>query len=404
MAYHRKKYTSRRDRIKKHGRNFRLVVIFGLIMIAVLVFRNRVSIYDYIRTLFLLNRMAGNRKRKTLWIVIGVLAALVVIYWTGPQPATPDFEKLHLNRFSTDLNALEDSLKAAEAALPVKPDNHARIVWDTPYVRTAFSMVYLHGNGASQEEGDPFHEALAARYGCNLFLARLHDHGLESEEPMKDISPEPWMQSALDAIMVGKQIGEKVILVSCSTGSTLGLYLQSRFPDLVYAHIMFSPNIDLFDPRSFLLSGPWGLQLGRLVVGGENYSWTAPDKAEKYWYTTYRVEALTQLKTMIDATMTADNFNAIDEPVFMAYYFKDEQLQDSVVSVKRMIEMFDQLGTPVPAKMKVALPDAGTHVIASDLFNDQIATVWPPLIEFCEQTLGLPVARETDWRFFLDFR
>jgi pimeloyl-ACP methyl ester carboxylesterase len=235
--------------------------------------------------------MTEKKKRRWLLITIAILGSLVIVYFLGPKPAKPDFSSLTLRTLNPDLKVLEDSINAKEASVKLKPDNEARIVWATPYQKMPYSMVYLHGNGASQEEGDPIHEALANRYGCNLYLARLEDHGLTGDNPLLDIDPLQWMQSALDAIAVGKAIGEKVILVSCSTGSTLALYLASKYPDLVEAQIMLSPNVDYYDPRSFMMAWPWGLQMTRLILGSDFYGWKAPGLAQQYWYTRYRPES-----------------------------------------------------------------------------------------------------------------
>jgi pimeloyl-ACP methyl ester carboxylesterase len=338
---------------------------------------------------------------KILLILIGVL---LLAFFLGPKPKKIDFSKIHTTHYSNDLHALEDSLNAAESKMPLKKDNQARIVWDTAYVKTPYSMVYLNGHGASQEEGDPIHEALAHRYGCNLFLSRLEGDGLVTDDPMLNIDPVKWMQSAMDAIAVGQAIGDKVILVSCSTGSTLGLYLEAKYPGLVAAHIMFSPNIDLYDPKSFLLDQHWGLQLARFILGGNSYSWSAPPAAQQYWYTTYRIESLVTMKSVIDQTMTASTFSEIKDPVFMAYYFRDQENQDTTVSVIRMKEMYTQLSTPESLKRSVALPDAGTHIIASDIFNDHLYTLWKPLTSYCENVLKLPLADTSDYITFMDLR
>lgn len=348
--------------------------------------------------------MITQGKRKWLFIVAGSIGVLFLAYILGPKPSRPDFSSIVIPSFSTDLKVLEDSLNRAEASLPIKPDNQARIVWATPYQKTPYSMVYLHGNMASQEEGDPIHEALADRYGCNLFLARLNDHGLQEENPMLDIDPVEWMQSALDAIAIGKAIGEKVILISCSTGSTFALYLASKYPDLVEAQVMFSPNIDYYDSRSWMMTLPWGLQLSRKIIGSDFYGWDASAPAKRYWHTRYRIEGLITLKAILDETMTEETFKKINDPLFLSYYYRDETHQDKVVSVKRMKEMFSQLGTPAEMKTEVILADAGTHIIASDLFNSQIESLWKPTIEFCEQIVKLVPVKDSDWKLFLDFR
>lgn len=344
------------------------------------------------------------RGKHKKWPVIltAFLGIVCLVYLLGPKPPKPDFSDIHLKKYNTDLHALEDSLNNAEATLPLKPDNEARIIWETPYVKTPYSIIYLHGNGASQEEGDPIHEALAHRYGSNLFLARLADHGLQGENPMLDINPQEWMQSALDAIAIGKAIGEKVIVVSCSTGSTLDLYLASMYPNQVEGHVMMSPNVDMFDPRSFLLAGPWGLQIARHIIGSNYYGWKAPGPAQRYWYTRYRIEGLTGLKSMINTTMNKTTFSKIDDPLIILYYYKDESHQDQVVSVKRMREMIKELGTPSNQINEVVLSDAGTHIIGSSIFNDHIESLWTPITTFMEDVMHLTPVNNTDWRPFLD--
>jgi hypothetical protein len=63
--------------------------------------------------------------------------------------------------------------------------------------------------------------------------------------------------------------------------------------------------------------------------------------------------------------MTSEVFSRIECPVFLAYYYKNENEQDKTVSIPAMLKMFDELGTPVASKQKMAFPEAGKHVIAS---------------------------------------
>lgn len=342
---------------------------------------------------------------KTKWIIAGIVFIILLIaFISGPKPDKPQLDRISFPGYPEDLKQLEDSLIKAEAALPLKPDNHARIIWEQAYQRTPCSMVYLHGNGASQEEGDPIHEALAKRYGCNLFLARLEGHGLNTENPMLDLNATEWIQSALDAIATGEKLGEKVIVISTSTGSTLDLYLASRFPELTDGHILLSPNIDLYDPRSFILTLPYGLHIARTITGSKFYQWDGPRQASNYWYTRYRVEGLITLKSMINATMCKETFKRVHDPLLLLYYYRDKDHQDDIVSVKHMQKMFHQLGTPENEKKQVQLIRANNHIIGSDLFNLHLDEVWKPATHFCEEVLGLPVVHDIDWKFFIDER
>jgi hypothetical protein len=88
----------------------------------------------------------------------------------------------------------------------------------------------------------------------------------------------------------------------------------------------------------------------------------------------------------------------------MAYYYFDEDHQDKIVSVIRMREMYKELSTPASQKMDVPLKNAGTHMIASDIFNDNLNELWTPLTEYCEKILQLPIADTTDYFMYLDLR
>lgn len=52
VHYDRVRYKSRRERVDRHGKNLRMVFIFIAIAAIVLIYKNRVSIYDWIRYSF----------------------------------------------------------------------------------------------------------------------------------------------------------------------------------------------------------------------------------------------------------------------------------------------------------------------------------------------------------------
>ena len=93
--------------------------------------------------------------------------------------------------------------------------------------KTAYSIVYLHGFSASQAEGDPVHKNIAAMFGCNLYLSRLAEHGIDTTEPMMNLTADKNWESAKQALAIGKQLGNKVILMGTSTGGTNALQLGS---------------------------------------------------------------------------------------------------------------------------------------------------------------------------------
>ncbi|MCG8391221.1 MAG: alpha/beta hydrolase [Cytophagales bacterium] len=333
---------------------------------------------------------------KILKWLLGIILLVVLIYFLGPkaEPLQLDTSALAVNR---DLRSLEDSINRAEAALPtVKSDNQARIIWaDSAYQKTPYSMVYLHGFSASQGEGAPLHQDLAKRYGCNLFLARLAEHGLQEDEALLNLTAEDLVASAKQSIAIGKELGEKVILLTTSTGGTLGLYLSQNDPQIA-AIVLYSPNIDLFDPTSHLVTKPWGLQVARAVMGS-NYNELKLDSVQSnYWTTRYRLEAIIELRQLLDETMIPATFTNITQPVFMGYYYESDAAMDSTVSVSAMLEMYDQLGTPGDKKVKVAFPNVRDHVIGCQLTSKDLGSVRTETIQFLEQVVGLqPVGEKT---------
>ncbi len=328
--------------------------------------------------------------RKLVKVAVVLTAALLMTYFLGPKVATPNLDR-PLPKITTDLAQLEKEIQEREASIQnIRPDNEARIIWaDSLPKKTEYSIVYLHGWSASQEEGDPIHTETAKRFGCNLYLPRLAGHGLMEEEPMLHLTADQLIQSAKEAIAVGKQLGKKVILMSTSTGGTLALPLAGGDPDIA-ALILYSPNVEIFDPTAKLLSKPWGLQLARLVTGKDYHEFdNRTPVRDQYWTTKYRLEALTQLQALVEETMVEETFKSVAQPVFLGYYYKDDIHQDSVVSVPAMLEMFDQLGTASHLKEKVALPNVGDHVMASHINSKDLESVRKETFEFLEEVVGL---------------
>ncbi|MFT5263935.1 MAG: pimeloyl-ACP methyl ester carboxylesterase [Polaribacter sp.] len=319
-----------------------------------------------------------------------LLVLLVIVYFLGPKPKALDINT-SLPVVPTDLISLEKQINESEKAnLEIKPDNQARIVWADPEqkVKTAYSIVYIHGWSASHGEGDPIHREFASRYGCNLYLARLSGHGIKGMNAMSNVSVESMLETAKEAVAVGKSLGEKVILMSCSTGSTLAMYIASGNSD-VHALINYSPNVDLYNPNSFLLTKPWGQQIAQLVTGSDEHGFSGGPGVDQYWTTRYKLKAIVTLKSLVDATMTKSVFQKIKQPFYMGYYYKDETHQDMVVSVPRMREMFEQLGTPDNLKRDEPLPNTKAHGLCTKYWSKDLESVRQTTYKFAEEVLKM---------------
>ena len=114
---------------------------------------------------------------------------------------------------------------------------------------------------------------------------------------------------------------------------------------------------------------------------------TDKEEKKKYWTTKSRIEALTQMQKFLDLKMRKSTFQKVNIPVFLGYYYKNDSIQDKVVSVPAMLKMFDQLGTPDSLKQKIAFPNIGDHVMTSSLSTEGYEEVANEAIRFFNQIL-----------------
>ena len=324
---------------------------------------------------------------------LGILLLLaIVVYLLGPKPDKPELNK-DLPSISASIGNIESYVKKNDAGLQLKPDNESRIIWadESKKERTDYSLLYLHGFSASWYEGYPTHIKFAEKFGCNLYIPRLASHGIETEDALLDMTPDRLWESAKDALMVARRLGKKVIIMSTSTGGTLALKLAADFPEYVDGLILYSPNIRINNKAAFLLSKPWGLQIGRKSVGGK-YRITNEDFGSKecqYWNCKYRMEATVYLQQLVENTMKRETYKHVTAPVFLGYYYKDDNNQDETVKVSAMLKMYDQLGTLPDKKREKAFPDAGDHVIACELTSGALEDVIAESIRFGSEVLNL---------------
>ncbi|MBS1604686.1 MAG: alpha/beta hydrolase [Bacteroidetes bacterium] len=328
--------------------------------------------------------------RKRWWLLLPII--LIILYFLGPSPSTPVYNKT-MPVLPSDPAALEKYISDQESHHHIKPDNEARIVWaDSTRRKTPYAIVYLHGFSASQGEGIPLHREIASKFGCNLYLPRLAEHGLDTVDAMVGLTADNYWESARDALAVGSRLGDKVILMGTSTGGTFALQLAAAYPDSVAALVLLSPNIAINDPNAWLLNNHWGLQVAHLVTGSD-YIISKEDYGpqwRQYWYPKYRSEAVVALEELLETTMNKTTFSAITQPVGLFYYYKDSVHQDSTVKVAAALAMFDELGTPAAMKYKQAVPEAGTHVISSSIRSHDVESVKKGVVHFLSSIVHLP--------------
>lgn len=328
--------------------------------------------------------------KKILWSFLAIIGLFAIVYILGPKPGKlellPDTGAV-MDPTGFNPNYVSEAVARAADKLNIRKGNESQLYWaDSAGKKTKYVLLYLHGFSASPEEGQPVCGSFAKRYGMNMYAPLLADHGLEEEEPMLHFTAERYIESAKQALRLARLMGDSVIVMSTSTGGTAALFLASG-KNKIHSLICYSPNVKIFDPKSSLLAGPWGIDIARMVKGSDCHQWEAPAGAEQYWHLKYRLESLVELQRLVEGTMITQTFERIKAPVFLGYYYKNEQEQDDVVSVAAALQMYDELGSA--NKRKVALPDVEVHALANGYFSKDLKSVERETNLFAEEVLGL---------------
>ena len=331
---------------------------------------------------------------KMLKFSLLIIVLLIVAYYLFK----PSFKTLNplIASDGRSIEMLVDSLERdnLEVNLLKEGNGHQFEWYAQKYEKTSQVLLYLHGFSATPEEGNPVHINIAKRFGMNFYAPRLMEHGLVSEHPMLNLTPEGYLESVKEAYQVAEKMGNEVIIMASSTGCTLGLYLAAHNPDFAKALILYSPNIEMKNQSAKILTQPLGLQLGRVVTGSDFKESTLLEAEKGIWYGKYRLEAVRALQSLLEKTMKKETFEKVKCPVFVGYYYKNEKDQDQTVSVEAIREMYANLSTPISKKEIQAFPEAGAHVIGSSITSKAYKEVEVKTVNFIENKLGIvPVTR-----------
>lgn len=227
--------------------------------------------------------------------------------------------------------------------------------------KTPYSIVYIHGFSATRQELSPTTEQVADRIGANAFYTRLRGHG-RTDDAMAEPSNEDWKKDTLEALNIGAQIGEQVILISASTGSTLTTWLLSQ-PESkkVAANIMVSANYGVKSSTAKILTWPMGLTVARWF-NGDYVSFTpVSEKHAKYWTERYPLEAVVPMLDLVDEVEEMDK-SQFTQPQFLIFSPTDQVID--VDKIKSTAEEF--VNAPVTMYPFLVSKDHVQHVLSGD--------------------------------------
>jgi esterase/lipase len=313
-------------------------------------------------------------------LVMRVIAALLfcATLFADPLPTSPQL--------------IETYLQDRESREPgITPGTTRHVSWarQVPQ-KTPLAVVYLHGYSATRQEVYPLAERIAASLEANLFQTRLTGHGRDGAA-MLDGSVRAWQQDALEALRIGSLIGERVILLSTSTGGTLSTWLAGQdHEDALAAMVMISPNFAARDRSLYLFDWPLLGPLLLLYLADDERVWQPANAQQaRFWTWRYPYAALPELVRLMRNVESIDK-STIEIPTLMIY-----SPHDKVIEPAAVVETFHQWGGA--HKRLIAFEgssDPSQHVLAGDVLSpgstQEIADV---IIAYLAGIPGLPAGK-----------
>jgi len=261
---------------------------------------------------------------------------------------------------------LDAWLAAREAAVAgVRPGCEKRMVWpDGTRARAPLAMVYVHGFSATGRELSPLAEDVAEALGAPLFVTRLAGHGQDGAA-LGRARHAAWRADVAEALAIGAALGERVVVMACSTGATLtveALGGGARIAGLV----LVSPNFGLrARAAQWMLDAPGSRVWGPLVGAGQIGLPARSAAHAKYWTTHYPARAVIAADDAVRAARGVDHA-AIDVPAMFAFCEADR-----VVDPARTREVMARWGGPVAYREMVMGPgdDPNGHLVAGEVHS-----------------------------------
>ena len=297
--------------------------------------------------------------------ILLIVVAIAAIALFGPREKVDLSARFDPATFGGDLDAY---FAAQEAPFDdIVEGTQKRVIWaGDKGAKTPVSVLYIHGFSATSEEIRPVPDKVAEALGANLIYTRLTGHG-RSGDAMTEPSAADWMMDTAEALAAARLVGEKVIVISTSTGGTLvgAAALRDDLMENVAGAIFVSPNFAMNSAASVILTWPAVRWWGPMVAGTQR-SFEASNEGHKaYWTNSYPTVALMPMAALVKAVDDTDLGRAKIPALFV---ISD---QDKVVSPTKNREVAEEWGgeSELIALTMGEGDDPFSHVIAGDILS-----------------------------------
>ena len=246
--------------------------------------------------------------------------------------------------------------------------------------KTRYAFIYLHGFSACRQESEPVPSDIAGHFGCNIYYPRLAGNG-RSDDALADGSVNKWVNDASEALAIADRIGEKTIIIGCSTGATIAWWIahQQQFRQQIRALVFFSPNFGVYDKNARFLLWPWGAQAAQVIIGKYRESQPETEEQVLYWTNRYPVRALLPMMAMVQLAWKYSP-SSTSLPIYVLHSDYDKTVDPQCIR-----KFYRELKT-LKRSLLISNPAAASrHVLVGDIMAPQNNnTVTRSVIDFLE--------------------
>lgn len=257
--------------------------------------------------------------------------------------------------------------RAVEATVPdLREGAQKQVIWaGEAGVRTDLVVLYVHGFSATLHEIRPVPDEVARALGANLVYTRLKGHG-RTGAAMREATASGWMEDMAEALAVARHVGDRVLVISTSTGGTLtALALPQSMARGVVGAVFVAPNFRVNNPVAFMLTWPTVRYWLRYVAGAERVS--EPRNALHADFSTlrYPIEAVLPMAAAVKAARGL-RYEEMTTPALFIYSDADQ-----VVDALATRAVVSRWGGPVEVYQPQLQngDDPFAHVVAGDMLS-----------------------------------
>lgn len=313
--------------------------------------------------------------------LLAVIVVIGLIFAFAPKEPVDRMAGFDAASLGDDLDAY---LAKSEARFTdIVPTTEKEIIWaGEKGAKTPLAVVYIHGFSATKFEIRPVPDQVAKALNANLFFTRLAGHGRGSAA-MAEPDAGDWITDLREALAIGRRLGDRVLVISTSTGGTLAA-IAATDPDMskdVAGMVFVSPNFGIDKTASFILNLPLVRYWGPVVAGEERSFDTRNADHQRLWTTRYPTVSTIPMEALVQEALTLDYTQAIPPALFI--YAADDRVVQPTVTAEIAAKWGAASETYHPTLTDT--DDPYHHVIAGDIMSpDQTAPTVARILEWAK--------------------